>query len=64
MDHLLRKKFVRDDDCESDYPVQPVRDRTRHVEARVLRRIHKPRERIFWANQDGGVSAARSIETI
>ena len=64
MDHLRWEKVAWDADGEDYGPIQPVRDGTRHAMARVLRRVHKPRKRTFWGNQNGGVSSTRSAAAV
>lgn len=64
MDHLQRERLAMDIAGEDHGTFQAVRDGTRHATARLLRRFHKPRKRIFWGNQNGGIPSARSIEAV
>lgn len=64
MDHLQRKRLAMDTDSEDHGTFQTVRDGARHATARLLRRLHKPRKRIFWGNQNCGIPSARSIEAV
>ncbi len=43
MDHLLRERLgLGGDDCGEEHEWCPVRDHVRHVDARRLRKVHKP----------------------
>lgn len=59
MDHLLRERLgIGGDDSSEEYGGSIVRDHVRHVEARMLRKVHKPRRGDLRDHYDIEVSEA------